>query len=130
MNGTMNPSGGMPGAGAVPRGGNAITNNLSVANPTDAAYMIQSGQITKDMSMKDYLEQTYKLPITSPVAAFASAIVKQQQSSKPMGKMQALAGAQGRPTMVQAPSSPVQRMGGAPQAGGGLEDLMNRTGGM
>ena len=120
-----------------PSGGNAITDNLSVANPNDAAYMVQSGAITQDMSMKDYLESVYKLPITSPVKAFAEAIKSQTMQRKPMGKMQAMAGNTGRPASVQRPPSggmgASSGMGSATgmsgSGGASLESLMGKMGG-
>ena len=127
MSDGMRPAVGAPMApGSAPAaGGNAITNNLSMANPNDAAFMAQSGMVNPDMSMKDYLETTFKLPVTAPVKAFAEAVKGQVQQRRPMGKMQAVAG-QGAQRPVQPapqrPAAPVSAMGAS------LEEFANKYG--
>ena len=115
------------------QGPNPIRENLSAANPNDAAFMGQTGMISQDMSMKDYLETVYKMPITSPVKAFAEAIKSQQASRSPIGKMGAMAqGAQGAqiPSQGRRPMAQPQMNRPAAPLGGGLQGTMERVGGM
>ena len=137
MSDMLNP-GQIPGQipGQAPgQNANPIRDNLSAANPTDAAYMGQTGMLRKGMTMKEYMETTFKLPITSPVEAFAEAIKKQQAGRTPLGKMGTLA--QGGQSMrrpgEQRPSVPPtqgRRPLVQPQPAGGLEGTMSRVGGV
>ena len=121
MGGTQPPSGGM----TPPK--DAMSANRSIMNPVDMAAMSQSGTVTQNMTIKDYIEKVIKVPIDAPVQALAEAIKKQGQNQSGIGKVGAMSQApgmgqpapppmpQGRPPAVPAPR---------PQQG--LADLTSR----
>ena len=134
----MRPPGGAapmgnPMGGGAPTGGapNAISRNSSALNPADVAMQAQSGQISKDMSMKQWLENTYKLSVEAPFQQWLPVLKQNVQNRDAMGKAKSIAG--------QAPmggAAPIPPMGGgmgAPPAGGApsskVDQLMGMMGG-
>lgn len=113
--------------GMQPGGGNAIRDNLSITNPTDAAYMAQKGMVSGDMTMKDYLESKYKIPITASVKEFAAAMKEESKAVTPVGKMGQIAGSQPAQRMPQG-RRPMAQPQGAQQPYN-LQTLMNNVGG-
>lgn len=126
MSGIQMPPEGMqrPPVEGMPPKDNAIERNKSVFNPTDAAQMLSSGQMRQDMTVKDFIENVFKVPITAPATALAEAIKKQAGNRTVRGKASSIA------EQAQGPQGPMpQRPMREPQQGGGsqgLADLMNR----
>jgi len=134
----MMPTGAMP-TGAMPTGAtpaaaktDAISQNMSAYNPSDAAMMAQSGQISKDMTVADLITKVFKVPLTAPASALVGAMKTQLGNRNMAGKAKSMSGApptgapmQGR----QAPPSSPSPMGAPPAAGGGMAELMERVGG-
>ena len=105
---------------------------LSPANGADAALM-QSRGINEDMPIKDYIETTFKVPITAPVKALKVAVQNAAKNASVPGKMQGMAprpqmprGGNQRPMgqsmASQTPSAPAQGQSR------GMNDLIGRLG--
>lgn len=126
------PGRGTQGMARPPSGGDAISANRSIMNPTDMAAMATTGTISQGMTIKDYIEKVIKVPIDAPVQQLAEAIKRQGQNQTGLGKVGAMSQApgmgqppprapmpnrmpQGRPAAVPAPRSQQ-----------GLSDLMSR----
>lgn len=105
------PMGGNPMAGGSPIGAapNAISRNTSALNPADVAMQAQTGQINKDMSMKQWLENTYKISVDAPFQQWLPVLKQNVQNKDAVGKAKSIAS--------QSP------MGGAPPMGGGAPPM-------
>lgn len=140
MSGMQMPptGGGPPQGGEPPRGGsdpgNPIERNQSVFNPTDMAGMISNGQVQKGMSVKDLIENVFKVPIDAPAQALVAAVKRHAQTKDMGGKVRAMSqqrqGAAGpppqRPGASRPPQgAPPQRGSSQPQGKQSLADLMN-----
>lgn len=105
MSDMMNPQGaGSP--APAPQG--APGKSMSPFNGADAAYMKSRGQLDPNMSVKDYIEGIYGVPVDAPVSALQAAVKQKMEQGTPMGKMRATA-SQGPQT---PPMAPGQGMGG------------------
>lgn len=117
------PMGVPPAAMAKPAQPNAITRNMSGLNPADVAMNAQTGKISKDMSMRQFLETTYKLPVDAPFTQWLPVLKQDVQNRNAVGKGQSIASQQGAPTARPMPSpAPAP----APK---GVEGLMGMMGG-
>ena len=126
---------GMPPGG--PQGGpqrppSPVEKNLSVLNPQDAQLQMASGQITPDMTVRDFLAQQ-GVDVDGPISQLAGFLDRQQQNANPINKMRNIAA----DTALQKGGSPMPagKPGAAPgpqaaqPAPGGLQGLMGRLGG-
>lgn len=114
-----------------PQGPSPVTKNLSALNPNDASLMAASGQISPDMSIRDFF-QKQGIDVDGPVTQLVDFAKKQVQNANPINKMRNIAseaslkpgGAPptmpGAKPMVAPPSAP---------APSGMEGLLNRLGG-
>jgi hypothetical protein len=96
----------------------AIQSQQSIMNPTDASMMGQNGEITPEMTVREYLAKE-GIDVEGPVTQLIDMAKGQMQMADPMNKMKAFAG---RPQPGQAPQPPAGRV---PQ-GAGMERLLNQ----
>lgn len=116
--------GGMPPKAAPPR--DAMSANRSILNPADTAAMVQNDSIKPGMTVRDLIENVFKVPIDAPVEQLTQAIKRQGQNQTGIGKVGAMA--QGAPPqMGQAPPAnrmPQGRPSAVPQPKQGIAELM------
>lgn len=108
-----------------------VGKNMSIANPTDAAAMISTGQVNGNMTVRDYLGKL-GIDVDGPISQLQQFAQKTMENASPMGKMRNISADAalqpgGQPSarpgvkpMVQPPGKP---------SPSGLEGLMNRLGG-
>ena len=85
----MNP---MPGP-KPPMGQDPVQANKSLFNPADASLMKQSGEVSQDMSVRDFM-QTMGIDVDGPVSQLfdaAGPMSKQMQNKGGVAKMQNIA---------------------------------------
>ena len=99
-----------------PPGQNPMQANRSILNPADAAADAQEGNISADMTVRDFLAKM-GVDVDGPVSQLIEAFKGQQAKAGGMGKIQALSGG-GQPP-GPPPGGP---MGGAPPPG--MDSLM------
>ena len=124
------PGGGMgPSAQRMPTGNanqaaTAIRQNRSMANPTDAAALMQTGDIQPNMTIAQFFGKFGIDVNKDPVTKLAQFTQDQLSKANPMNKMSAIAGAPSSPGAPPGPGgSPGPAPGGSP-APGGLAALM------
>jgi hypothetical protein len=99
----------------------AMKQNMSIFNPTDATIMRESGQFNPNMTVRDFFAQN-GVDVDGPVIQLLKFVKDQAQKANPLNKMKAMAGGgpQGQP-----PQAPQGMPPGAPQEGlGGLVKQM------
>lgn len=114
----------MMGGGAPPNPmvkPNPISKNMSPYNAADVSMQAQTGQISKDMSMKQWLENTYKLSVEAPFQQWLPALKSGLQNRNAVGKSQSMA-TQGPPMQGAPPQGMPPAGGAAPK--GNVEALM------
>ena len=93
--------------------------NRSVMNPTDLNAMQQQGQISPDMSVRQFLENL-GINVEGPAQQLVELQKKHMQNASPTGKMQ---------SMAQGASPSIPQQGRRPEAETpGLEGLRQRLG--
>lgn len=95
--------------------GDPIAQNQSMFNPADLAGMKQTGDVTPQMTVRDFL-QKMGIDVDGPVTQLQEFAQKQVQGGKALGKMQniALAPGQGAPRVPPQggpPTGPPERPG-------------------
>lgn len=90
---------------------NPIARNRSVANPTDAAMMMDRGTIRPGMTVRDLITDVFRVSLDAPAEELAQAVRRQMTGSTMQGKAQAM----GQP--AARPQSP-------PMQQSGLEELL------
>lgn len=109
-----------------PMGQNQMEKNRSPFNAVDATMMAQRGQIRQDMTVKDFIEQVIKVPLTAPFTELVKALKNQVAQKNPVAKAQSLGG-----QPPQAPPNNPQAQGGPPpqpvQRQQNIQDLLGRT---
>lgn len=117
--------------GMPPGGGSPVEKNLSVLNPADAQLQFASGQITPDMTIRDFFSKQ-GIDVDGPVSQLTDFISKQQQNANPVNKMRNIAA----DTALQKGGGPQTMPGVKPMVAppgqpspAGMEGLMNRLGG-
>ena len=112
---------------------NAITRNMSPLNTADVTMQAQTGQISKDMSMKQWLENTYKLSVEAPFQQWLPALKAGIQNRDAVGKARSIATQGGAPRTAPAPAQgaplPPRGTGRDVNKPGGVEALMGMMGG-
>lgn len=98
---------------------NTLMQNRSVLNPTDAAMMKQDGEVTPDMTVRDYFAKL-GVDVDGPVTQLVEMGQREMQKANPMNKMQAISGGpQGKPAMGRPQGQPApMAQGRAPEAAG------------
>jgi hypothetical protein len=108
-----------------------IEENRSMFNPTDLASMKTNGEITPDMTIRQFFE-SQGLDVEGPVTQLVEWQMSQIQKADPLNKMKAIAGKGGGNMQSGGmPPSPAGGLpqGNKPQGGGGIAELMAATGG-
>lgn len=72
----------------------AIEDTRSMLNPTDLAAIKQEGEITPDMSIRDFF-QTQGIDVDGPVSQLVEWNMKQIENADPLNKMKAIASSGG-----------------------------------
>lgn len=73
----------------------AIDENKSMFNPTDLAGIAESGEVTPDMTIRQFIEMN-GMDVEGPVTQLVEWQMSQMDKADPMNKMKAIAG-QGKP---------------------------------
>jgi len=88
---------------------NAISQNLSMFNSSDAAMMKQTGQISKTTTIEQFITGTLKLSLNAPLASLVGALKTQLANRNMSGKAQSMSAqqpaAQRQPTPMPSPSA-------------------------
>ncbi len=119
-----------------PAGGSPspVRQSMSPTNGADKAYM-QSRGIDESMSIKNYIETVYKVPVDAPMAMLKAAVQKSGQNATMQGKAQNVASQSqpmpGRPApsprpMPQQPGASAQ--GQSPRGMAELSQMMGSRG--
>lgn len=114
-----------------PAGGqDPMTANRSIFNPTDAAYMKKSGQMTPDMSFGQFMESTMGIKWDEPLQSAVQKMQKNMQNADPVKKMQNIANSPGgTPEAPPQESQNPMPQGRKPTVqSGGLEGIMSQMG--
>jgi hypothetical protein len=113
----------MPGAPPQPEEDptEAFMGARSVLNPNDMAMMVQSGELSPETTVEEYLGMLGLTP-QSTLAELSAVGMKQMKNADPVGKMQTLAG-RGQPSAGPAAPAPQPLAGGAPP----IEDLLKES---
>jgi len=74
----------------------AMDETKSMMNPTDLAGIAESGEITPDMSIRQFLEMN-GMDVEGPVTQLVEWQMKQMENADPLNKMKAIAGKGGMP---------------------------------
>lgn len=125
---------GMPPQGNPMSGGrqpSPVMKNLSVFNKNDAALMGASGQLSPDMTVRDFLGQQ-GIDVDGPVTQLVEMAKKQAANANPMTKMQNIAADTGLKPGGQPPTMPGVKPMVAPPgqpAPSGMEGLLQKMGG-
>jgi hypothetical protein len=90
----------------------------SMLNPTDVSTMKQSGELSQNMTVRDYLGK-FGIDVDGPVTQLVEAFKKQSQTASMPGKMGAIAGGPG----MGQPQKPFPQ-GRPPMVSGGLDALL------
>ena len=128
----MPPSGGMPmggSPGGMPGGG--MAGKMSMLNPTDVAAKGAMGQISKGMTVGQFLQQNFGVSPNDPIEKFIQVMKQQSQNATMPGKLGiSPQGPAPRPPMGGMGSPPGAPMGGPPMGGSSgppnLEGLMSK----
>ena len=108
--------------------------NRSVFNPVDASMMAQEGEISPDMSIREYFAKL-GVDVEGPLSQLIDMAKDQMAKGDPLNKMKSIAGGPKPPPTGQPPMGqpPMGGMGQPPQAppgrrpmGPGLGGLINR----
>jgi hypothetical protein len=111
--------------------GSAVDKNLSMLNQGDVALQMASGQITPDMTIRDFFKGK-GIDVDGPLSQLMDFMGKQKENANPINKMRNIAadtalqrggGPQTQPGVKPMVAPPVQ------PAPAGMEGLMNRLGG-
>lgn len=107
---------------------NDLEANRSMLNPTDMAGMASRGDVSQDMTVRDFF-QKFGVDVDGPVSQLANFAKKQVENADPLNKMQNMArGNQGNmPPRGMPQGRPMPQ--GAPQGGSPLRDLASQMGG-
>ena len=87
------PMNAAPPMGSPPMGQDPVQANKSLFNPADASLMKQSGEISQDMTVRDFM-QTMGIDVDGPVTQLfdaAGPMSKQMQNKGGISKMQNIA---------------------------------------
>jgi hypothetical protein len=108
----------------------ALLDNRSFFNPADLAMMVQSGELSPETTIEEYLGMLGLTP-QNTMQDMAMVMQKQMKLGSPIGKMQAIAAAgqpgQAPPGAPQAgPAGPPPTPGRRPEGQEGFGDLMKR----
>lgn len=99
-----------------------VMQNKSIFNPVDSSMMAQSGEITPDMSVREYFAKL-GVDVEGPISQLVDMAKDQMQKGNPINKMKSIAGGPTpgmKPGMGQPPQMP---QGRAPEAPG-MEGLL------
>ena len=121
---------GMSPGGMGSGGMNPVEANKSFLNPVDAAEKVQTGMISPDTTIEDWLNQMGLAPQNNLKDLFA-AVQKQQQNANPMNQMQNIAAAgppPGGPPPGGMPGSPAPQGRPTDVPSAGLAGLRQRLG--
>jgi len=100
-----------------------LQNNRSVFNPVDASVMAQEGEISPDMTVREYFAKL-GVDVEGPVSQLIDMAKDQMQKADPLNKMKSIAGGptpgpkMGQPGIGQPPQMPQGRAPEAPGLGG------------
>lgn len=103
----------------------AINDNKSMFNPTDVAGMATNGEITPDMTIRQFFE-SQGMDVDGPVTQLVEWQMSQMNKADPLNKMKAIAGQGGANTQpTGAPPAPPGGlpMGNQPPGGAGIAGL-------
>ena len=102
---------------------NPITQNLSMLNPGDGAYMKQQGMVKEGMTVRELLTNM-GIDVEGPVEQLTEFARKQTENAGGISKMQNIAASpQGAPGGPQGPGGPTN-----PMPPGGTPDMDNLLG--
>lgn len=124
----MPPQGQPMGGGRQP---SPMMKNLSVLNPKDANLMANSGQMSPDMSVRDFLAQQ-GVDVDGPVTQLVDLAKKQASNANPMNKMRNMSADASLKPGGQPPTMPGVKPMVAPPgqpSPAGMEGLLNKLGG-
>ena len=121
MSNPMPPQGGAPGG----RGTDPMSANRTALNPTDMAFMQKSGQMRGDMTFGEFWENGFGIKWDTPLPEAQEMMKKNLQNSKPMGKMQNMAGG-APPAPPQGAQKPMPQGRKPMVQSGGLEGLLGQ----
>jgi hypothetical protein len=120
-----------PPMGGSPMGQSPVSKNMSMANPMDAAMMGASGQVTPDMTIRDFFKQQ-GVDVDGPVTQLVEMAKKQMANANPMTKMRNIAA----DTALQKGGQPSTMPGVKPMVAppgqpspAGIEGLLGKLGG-
>lgn len=99
----------------------------SPMNPTDAAFMMKTGQMSPDMTIGEMLEKSYGIKWDDPLGVASQKMKKAMVNAKPEGKIRAMSGGQGGPPQG-GPQKPMPQGAKPAVQSGGLDGLLNRMG--
>ena len=102
----------------------AIKQNQSMFNPVDGAMMKQTGEITPDMSIREFFAKK-GVDVEGPITQLIEMGKAEMQKADPMNKMKAIAGGPkpGMPPHGQPPQMP---QGRGPQPAPGMGGLLKQ----
>lgn len=99
-----------------------LRQNRSMFNPTDMSMMKQEGEITPDMTIRDYFSKL-GVDVDGPVTQLIEMGKQQMQKANPLNKMQAIAGG---PKMGQPQGQPPPMPQGGPPEAPGMSGLLKK----
>jgi hypothetical protein len=104
-----------------------LAEQQSILNPADAMQMKNSGQVTPDTTVREFLEQR-GVDVEGPVTQLIEAFKGEMQKANPINKMKAMSG--GPPGMPPG-GPPGMPPGGGPPGGGppggGMDQLLKQV---
>jgi len=101
-----------------------VMQNKSIFNPVDSSMMAQGGEITPDMTVREYFAKL-GVDVEGPISQLVDMAKDQMQKGNPINKMKSIAGGPTsgmKPGMGQPPQMPQGRVPEAP----GMEGLLKR----
>ena len=114
-----------------PPGQSPVNKNLSVLNPADAQLQFASGQVTPNMTIREFLAKQ-GIDVDGPISQLQGFLEKQQQNANPINKMRNISA----DTALQKGGGPQSMPGVKPMVAppgqpspAGMEGLMNKLGG-
>lgn len=99
-----------------------LRQNRSVMNPADLAMMKEEGEITPDMTIRDYFAKL-GVDVDGPVVQLVELGKSQMQKANPLNKMQAIAKG---PRMGQPQGQPPTMQPQAPPEAAGMGGLLKQ----